>query len=137
MRHSRSTRRRRLAALAAAGLATGVAAAASAASDPCRDWEDEHTDYKARVVHGYLTSAPQGQLDADVFELIQREAYLTSCPDSVAAERSHRVGWRLVGLGTDGYAGAVVDSVLEQGGFALDLRPLFGEPPREPRRAGR
>ena len=114
-----------------AAIAVGVvlgaltAGAAGAASETCREWSREHADWKARVVGLALVDAPQREIDAAVFELVQREAYLTSCPARVDAQRPHMVGWRLVGLAPEEYAGAVLESVLEEGGFDLDLRRRF------------
>jgi hypothetical protein len=99
--------------------------AAPAAADPCGEWLDEHREWKAEVVHRYLTDASQRELDEAVFELIQREAYLTSCPAPVAVQRDQMVGWRLVERDGDEFASAVVASVLELGGFDLELRHLF------------
>ena len=39
------------------------------------------------MVKRYLGRAPQRELDEAVFELLQREAYLTSCDQSVRAAR--------------------------------------------------
>ena len=117
---------RRSAVLAlSAGLLVG-SATSSAAADPCREWFDEHLEWKARVVHLYLNDATQRELDSSVFELVQREAYLTSCPGSVAAQRDQMVGWRFVERDGDEYPVAVVESLLELGGFDKNLRHLFG-----------
>lgn len=102
-----------------------MAGAAPAAADPCREWFDEHHEWKAKVVQRYLSDASQRELDEAVFELVQREAYLTSCPAPVAVQRDHMVGWRLVDRDGDEFAAAVVASVLELGGFDLELRHLF------------
>jgi len=101
------------------------AGSARAASETCREWSREHEQWKARVVGLALAEAPQHEIDSAVFELMQREAYLTSCPARVDAQRPHLVGWRLVGLSPDEYAGAVIDSVLEESGFDLELRRRF------------
>jgi hypothetical protein len=74
------------------------------------------------VVRGYLGGAPQPELDVALFELLQREAWLTACDLSVEGARAELVGWRLVGRSPDHYATAVLESVLAQGGFDLDLR---------------
>jgi hypothetical protein len=99
--------------------------AAQAANDPCSEWQAEQTYWKARVLQLYLSGAPQRPLDEALFELMQREAYLTSCPDPVEVQRAERVGWRLVGRAPDEYGSAVAESVLEQAGFPVDLRRLF------------
>ncbi len=64
-----------LAALAAALLAGG---AAQGGSDSCREWRREHCAWKAESMRRYLLGAPQRELDAAIFEMLQREAYLTS-----------------------------------------------------------
>jgi len=74
------------------------------------------------VVRGYLGGAPQSELDGALFELLQREAWLTACDLSVEGARAELVGWRLVGRSPDYYAAAVLESILAQGGFELDLR---------------
>ncbi len=113
-------------------LCTGTNA--NALTETCREWLGEHDDWKARVLGLALADAPQRAIDEAVFELVQREAYLTSCPARVDAQRPRRVGWRLVGLTPDEYAGAVIDSVLEESGFDLDLRARFGPGSRTARR---
>jgi hypothetical protein len=117
----------RAAAATAIGLSLGVlgSVVAQAGTETCREWSREHADWKARVVGLALVEAPQREIDAALFELVQREAYLTSCPARVDAQRPHMVGWRLVGLAPEEYAGAVIESVLEEGGFDLDLRRRF------------
>jgi hypothetical protein len=111
-----------VAALCVLLLAGGV----QAVSETCRDWQDEHAEWKARVVALALADAPRRSLDEAMFELVQREAYLTSCPARVASQRPYMVGWRLVGRSVDEYPAAVLESVLEAGGFDLDLRRRFG-----------
>ena len=64
-------------------------------------------------------------LDASLFELLQREAWLSSCELSPDASREELVGWRLVGRTPDLYAAAVVESVLERGGFDPGLGHIF------------
>ena len=103
------------------------AASAQAGSETCRDWMREHADWKAKVLGRYLADAPQRSIDEAVFELMQREAYLTSCPTRVRALRPHMVGWRLVDRDVDGYAAAVIESILEEGGLDLDLRARFAD----------
>jgi hypothetical protein len=112
------------AALAAAMLA-GVAA--QAGSDSCREWRLEHCTWKAESMRRYLTGAPQRELDAAIFEMLQREAYLTSCDISVQGSRGVLVGWRLVGRSPDEYGSAVVESVLERAGFDVGLREQLGD----------
>ena len=121
--------------LAMALVGALVSTGALAAGDPCREWQDEHAKWRAEVVRLYLNGASQRALDEAVFELVQREAYLTSCPTSVPAVRPVMVGWRLVDRSPDDYASAVVESVLEQAGFDLSLRSLVGGGAREVRRA--
>ena len=91
--------------------------------------------WRSEVVRLYLNGASQRALDEAVFELVQREAYLTSCPASVPAARPVMVGWRLVDRSPDDYASAVVESLLEQAGFDLSLRSLVGRESQEVRRA--
>jgi hypothetical protein len=111
-------------ALAAALLGAG---AAHAGDESCREWLREHCDWKARAIHHYLTGAPQRELDEAVFEILQREAYLTSCEMSAQESRAPMVGWRLVGRAPDEYAAAVLESVLERAGLDLDLRASLGD----------
>ena len=125
--------------LAAAVLFAGVA---QADSESCREWRSEHRRWKTQVLRQYLHGAPQRDVDAAVFELLQREAWLTSCDVSVRGGRDELVGWRLVGRLPDEYGSAVVESVLERAGFGLDMREVFERPgpavaaPQE-RRVGR
>jgi hypothetical protein len=107
--------------IAALLFATG----AQAVSETCREWQDEHAEWKARVVALALTDMPRRAIDEAMFELVQREAYLTSCPARVDAQQPYMVGWRLVGRSVDEYPAAVLESVLEAGGFDLDLRRRF------------
>ena len=111
--------RHRLSTWAASGIALlaalTFAVPAVAASRTCREW-------KTRVVRAYLAGAPQSEVDAALFELLQRESWLTACDLSVEGARAELVGWRLVGRSVDHYASAVLESVLAQGGFELDLR---------------
>jgi hypothetical protein len=106
-------------------LVVGLAGSAQAGSETCRDWLREHADWKSKVLGRYLADAPRRVIDEAVFELMQREAYLTSCPTKVRALRPHMVGWRLVDRDVDGYAAAVIESILEEGGLDLDLRARF------------
>ncbi len=111
------------------GLVLGLAAAspAQAGSETCRDWMREHADWKGKVLGRYLAAASRRDVDEAVFELMQREAYLTSCPTRVRALRPHMVGWRLVDRDVDGYAAAVIESILEEGGLDLDLLRRFAD----------
>jgi hypothetical protein len=114
----------------AAALAVWVLGAGGAgAAESCREWREEHRRWKSEALRLYLSGAPQRELDTALFELLQREAYLTSCEVSVEGARADLVGWRLVGRVPDEYAGAVIESVLERGGFDLDLRRRFANAP--------
>ena len=104
------------------GFTTG---SANALPDSCREWRVEHRHWKVQAVKRYLRGAPQRELDDALFELLQREAYLTSCAVTVQGGRGELVGWRLVGRTTDEYGSAVVESVLERAGFDLELDALF------------
>ncbi len=129
-------RTRRGAAGAAALVLAASAGAAAAESDPCREWVSEHERWKKEVVGRYLSPVPQEDLDKAVFELLQREAYLTSCDESVRAGRAERVAWRMLDRLPDEYAAAVVESLLESAGFDLGLDELRGGlPAAEPRAA--
>jgi hypothetical protein len=75
----------------------------------------------------YLLGAPQRELDAAIFEMLQREAYLTSCDISVQGSRGVLVGWRLVGRSPDEYGSAVLEAVLERAGFDVGLREQLGD----------
>jgi hypothetical protein len=128
-----------------AALAAGllVAASPAAADDSCREWRLEHRGWKAEALRRYLRGAPEREVDAAVFELLQREAYLTSCEISVEGGRDDLVGWRLVGRTPDEYGRAVAESVLGRAGFDLSLHSLFEPPPAplaaapSPRSSGR
>jgi hypothetical protein len=106
-----------------------VASSAAAAGDSCREWRLEHRGWKTEVLRRYLRGAPERDVDAAVFELLQREAYLTSCEVSVEGGRDELVGWRLVGRTPDEYGSAVAESVLGRAGFDLSLRSLFEPAP--------
>jgi hypothetical protein len=82
----------------------------------------------------YLRGAPQRELDEAVFEILQREAYLTSCDTSARSARGAMVGWRLVGRRPDEFASAVLESVLERSGFDVSLRSRLSGVVREPKR---
>jgi sugar/nucleoside kinase (ribokinase family) len=109
--------------------------AAFAANDSCREWLKEHCRWKAETMRLYLRGEPQREIDAAIFEMLQREAYLTSCEVTVQGSRDAMVGWRLVGRMPDDYAGAVLEAVLERAGFDMDLSsvtPEAFEPPTDP-----
>lgn len=126
--HSLTTRLGR--GVGGATLATLVLLAGVARSDSesCREWRHEHRSWKTEVLRHTLHGAPQREIDAAVFELLQREAWLTSCDVPVRGGRDELVGWRLVGRLPDEYGSAVVESVLERAGFGLDMREVFERP---------
>jgi len=103
------------------------AGAARAGDESCREWLREHADWKAKTIGRYLRGAPQRELDVAVFELLQREAYLTSCELPAHVSRGPMVGWRLLDRAPDDYGGAVLESVLERAGLAMDLSQLLGD----------
>ena len=98
---------------------------ASASADTCREWRAEHRRWKTEALTLVLLGAPQRDVDSAMFELLQREAYLTSCEISLEGGRDELVGWRLVGRPPEEYGSAVAESLLERAGFDLDLKPLF------------
>lgn len=106
---------------------------ATAETDSCREWEKEHCDWKAQAMQRYLRGATQRELDEAVFEILQREAYLTSCDTSARASRDAMVGWRLIGRNPDEFASAVLESVLERSGFDVSLRSRLASAVDEPR----
>ncbi len=112
-----------------AGTALG-AGAANASDSSCREWRDEHRHWKVVVVRRFLHGAPQRELDEAIFEMLQREAYLTSCDASVQVARAEMVGWRLAGRPIDDYGSVVIESILERAGFDVGLRSLFDVPVR-------
>ena len=120
----RTRRRFRLLLAFAAAAALGPHAA-RAAEEPCREWRVEHRRLTGEVLRAWLAGAPQRELDASVFELLQREAWLTSCDLPDEAAREELVGWRLVGRAPDDYGAAIVESVLERAGFDPALRHMF------------
>ena len=137
MRHPQPTSRLLTGAASALVLAASFlgANAVFAANDSCREWQKEHCQWKAEAMRLYLRHEPQREVDAAIFEMLQREAYLTSCDVSVQGSRDAMVGWRLVGRTPDDYAGAVLEAVLESAGFDLDLRgglPEAIDPPEDP-----
>lgn len=115
-----------------AALVTSLVAGAPARADndSCREWRAEHLTWKTEGLRRYLRGAPQRELDAALFEVLQREAYLTSCDISVDGGRDELVGWRLVDRMPEEYGSAVVESVLERAGFEVELRTLFEPGPR-------
>jgi hypothetical protein len=114
-----------------AALAAGLLLSGVAGADPesCREWRAEHVRWKTEALRRYLRAAPQPELDAAVFEVLQRETWLTSCEVSVRSARDDLVGWRLVGRLPEDYGAAVAESVLERAGFDLGLRGVFAEEP--------
>lgn len=106
------------------GTLVGVAAlgfSSMAQADSCDDWRDEHADWKAKALAMRLRNAPQPETDRVMFEMLQREAYLSSCDLPSAVVRGDLVGWRLVERDRLDLSDAVLDSVLERAGFELDL----------------
>ncbi|MDJ0787853.1 MAG: hypothetical protein QNK05_13670 [Myxococcota bacterium] len=125
-------RRIRRAALALSLCLAASSTAASAASEACREWWNEHQSWKAEVVHRHLAGHSQRALDEAVFELLQREAWLTSCERSARLGRDRLVGFRLVGQLPENYSGVVVETILEQAGFDLELQRLIGDAAKAP-----
>ena len=121
---SRTRRWLRLLSTLAVAAALGPHAA-RAAEEPCREWRVEHRRLTAEVLRAWLGGAPQREVDASVFELLQREAWLTSCDLPPETARDELVGWRLVGRAPDHYGAAVVESVLERAGFDPALGHMF------------
>jgi len=107
-------------------VGAGLTAAAPAAADSCREWAVEHAGWKAEAVRRYLDGSTSQQLETAIFELLQREAYLTSCDLPVQRARERFLGWRLVGRTPDEYGRAVVESVLAESGMDLEVRNWFG-----------
>ena len=122
------TSRRRIRGLAALGLVAALLGGdgALAQGDTCHQWRDEHRDWTVRAVRLYLTGGGRHELDTALFELLQREAYLTSCDTSLARARGNLVGWRLVGRTSDEFGAEVVETLLLRAGFPARLRELFG-----------
>jgi hypothetical protein len=125
--HARPSRARVLRRASLLGIACLVAGAGAADADSCREWRREHALLRADAVRVYLRGESERAVDAVLFELLQREAYLTSCDDAPALTRAERVGWRLVDRAPDDFGAAVLESVLAQAGFPLDLRLHFSE----------
>jgi hypothetical protein len=111
----------------AAGMLLG--SQASADNESCREWRQDHSSWKTETLRRFLKGAPQPEVDAAVFEVLQREAYLTSCEVSVRNGRDELVGWRLVDRNPEEYGTVVVESVLERAGFDLGLESIFSAPP--------
>ena len=111
-----------------------IAGDAGADTESCREWRGEHRGGEIEVVRRYLRGAPQPAVDAAVFELLQREAWLTSCDVPVRVGREELVGWRLPGRVPDEYAAAVVSSVLERAGYDVSLRETFAQSEPSPAR---
>lgn len=109
--------------VAAAACALLVSATASA--DTCREWQGEHTKWKVETVRRYLAGAPSEDVEAAVFELLQREAYLTSCETSVSKARNEMIAWRLLDREPEEFGSVVLETVLRDAGFDPDLRSLF------------
>ena len=108
-----------------AGVVVLLLASEGMANDSCHEWKREHSSWMTEVVRLYLGGAPQAELDSAMFELLQREAYLTSCDVSVQKARGEMVSWRLLGRTPDEYGSAVLETVLDCSGFELDLRQRF------------
>ncbi len=113
-----------------AALAAGwlLAGSAAADNDSCREWRQDHFAWKAKAVRRYLNGASQREVEAAVFEVLQREAYLTSCEISVRNGRDEFIGWRLLDRTPEEYGSVVVESVLERAGFDLGLESIFSTP---------
>ncbi len=118
---------------------TSFATPSSADSDACRDWRVEHRDWKIEALQAFLRGRPRAAQDETLFEVLQREAYLTSCDPDLRATRSEMVGWRLVGRSLDEYPAVLAESVLAASGFDLELRRVRQELERmnPPRATGR
>jgi hypothetical protein len=127
MKRASKTSNRLRGGLAGAALAASLLVASSVAADgdSCREWRLEHRGWKTEALRRYLRGAPEREVDAAVFELLQREAYLTSCEISIERGRDELVGWRLAERTPEEYGSAVAESVLGRAGFDLSLRSLF------------
>ena len=93
-----------------------------------REWRQDHFAWKAEALRRYLNGASPREVEAAVFEVLQREAYLTSCEISVRNGRDELVGWRLMDRIPEEYGSVVVESVLERAGFDLGLESIFSAP---------
>ena len=119
----------------AAAVVLALSGVASADSASCREWRAEHVQWKTEVMRRFLGGAPQRAVDEAVFEMLQREAYLTACDTPVEVARCEMVGWRLGDRPADEYASAVLESVLDQAGFEVEVRELFELELPDPRTA--
>lgn len=128
MRTTNAMRREAIMRIIGSGLLAGVMllAGAARAGEPCRDWAEEHESWRATSLRRTLDGSAPSERDAALFELVQREAYLTACPEVGPGQQSSLIGWRLVGRSPAEYGSVVAESVLEQGGFDLSLRSLLG-----------
>ena len=63
-------------------------------------------------------------LDEAMYEVLQREVFLSACMVSTAKRRAEHIGWRLVGRLPSEYAQVVIESMLEEAGFAPNLGDL-------------
>jgi len=106
-----------LAAVASPGLARGE-------TDACVEWRVEHRDWKIEALQATLRGRPQAAIDETIFEVLQREAYLTSCETAVPVARAEWIGWRLAERSPDQYGAALLETVLAQGGFDFELAEL-------------
>ena len=119
------------------GILVGGAVDARADEAACREWQEEHCAWKAETLRRSLVEAPRPEVEAALFELLQREAFLTACDMPVDHARSTLVGWRLVGRPADEYGDAVLESILVRSGLDLDLRASFEPQPSNLRSAAR
>ena len=125
-RHGEIVRWWRLLALAAICMGLlAISATRARADNSCREWTQEHWQIKSQIVRLYLSKAPQDALDAAVFELLQREAYMTSCDAREVVARSHQLGWRMLDRDADEYGAIVIESLLVEAGLDLTLGGLF------------
>lgn len=106
----------------AAGMTVPLRAASE--TDACREWRAEHRDWKIEALQATLRGRPQAAIDETIFEVLQREAYLTSCETAVPAARAEWIGWRLADRSPDQYGAALLEAVLAQGGFDFELAEL-------------
>ncbi len=117
----------RIAGVAVAAALLSLGGVAAADDEACREWSAEHAEWKSDVMRRYLGGAPQPAVDEAVFEMLQLEAYLTACDIPVERARCDMVGWRLADRVPDEYASAVLESVLQPGGFDVELRELLAD----------
>ena len=76
-----------------------------------------------------LTRLCQRSLDEAVYELLQRELFLSACPMPTSRMRAERVGWRMLGRQAPEYPQIVVESFLEQAGFQPAVANADGDSP--------